>query len=467
MSVTQNWSWIFSMNSSLYNQLRNLIYSKIVPANTITTYDDDVITLNFSTLRTVLTLSTDQQDVIQINAPINGNMQPTGGVQVPFSGTVTALIDLNKVYIQGDGSDDNASGEQGITWTNFLYLESGVISELAIHTGDSTTDATLTSFIQSEIDSYVSSSPHSLGQMSSSNLNPYFVPTYQKFITLTDSSNGSNPRMMQLVMVNNEDPPTADPHNALDQTSSLDFPDGANAVFAFNDYTIYDFMATQMEDSDDNIFDSISVSQNPAVLTAKGDKKSYAFTLSSQISNNAMATKLNMTNAIEANLKYATTFDIENEDDGSQALVINNDLSSSNVGININNPVIISLLTLQATLIALSPLHGVIYTSILMAIEQKIISVINKAAKKLEFEEDVPLQPGTGNVGVSFVDITLNGGVVISANMNVSASNEEVYKTPTLKVNSIGMEAPKTLNEGLKSLSTNLDKLHTELTNEV
>ncbi len=463
MSVTQNWSWIFSMNSSLYNQLRNLMYSKIVPPNTVTTYNGDVITLNFNPVRTTITLLTDQQDTILLSATVNGNIQPENGVQTSFSGTVSAQVDLDKLYIEGDGAQANTSGEPGITWTNYLYLESGVVSELTVDTGDSSTDALLTSFMQSNIDSYVASSPHSLGEMSSANLDPYFVPTYQKFITLTDAGNSSNPRMMQLVMVNSEAPPTADPHEALDSTSTLDFPEGSNAVFAFNDYTVFDFMATNME-ANDSMFTDISVSQNPAVLTAKGKKKSYSIKLTSQIANDSVATTLQMTNAMEANIGYGTTLEIVNESDGTQTLLVTNDLTSSKVGLNEDNAVVISLISVYAVLLALSPLHGIIFYSIMMAIEQRIISLINKAAKKLEFEEDVPIQQTNSKVGITFSDITLEDGVIISANITVSNSDSPEVNSPELKMKQTRVELPSPVNEGLKNLPDHLDTLHDSLT---
>lgn len=474
MSVTQNWSWIFSMDSSLYNQLRTLIYSKIVPTSTVTTYGDDVITLNFNPLRTTLTLSTDQQDVIELTASINGNIQPNSGVQVSFNGTVTALIDLDKVYIKGDGSQANTDGEQGISWTNYLYLETGAVSGLTVDAGDDETNTMLTNFMQSNIETYVANSPHSLGETTSTNLDPYFVPTYQKFITLTDSSNDSNPRVIQLVMVNNEEPPTGDPHEAFEETATLDFPEDANAVFAFNDYTIFGFMATKMEANENNIFSDISVSQDPAVLTAKGKKKDYSLTLTSQIKDDAMSTELKMTNAIKASFTYDTSLAIENEDDGSQTLVVANDLSKSNTGINGDNATVIALQAVYYTLLVLSPLSGIIYYSVMKSIEQRIISMLNRTAGKLEFEDDISLKSGSGNVGVNFKDITMDEGIIISAKVSVSntdSSQAKPLNTSDSKRNKpLGfrqiqndIEVPKNISESFKNLSKNLDNLHDTL----
>lgn len=463
MSVTQNWSWIFSMNSSIYNQLRNLIFSKIVPLSSVTNYEDNVITLNFATLKTTLKLPNNQPDVIQINSPISGNIQPTNGVQVPFSGTVSALIDLTKVYIKGDGSDKNSSGKQGITWTNQLYLEKGVISKLTVSTGDKSTEDTLSSFFESEINSYVASSPNALNEMSAANLNPYFVPTYQKFITLTDDSNYSNPRMIQLVMVNNEEPPTADPHAAFDESTLLDFRKGANSVFAFDDYTLYDFIASTMEDSGKDIFDSISVSKNPAVLSAKATKSNYTFKLSSQIANDTLATKLNLTNAIIANIKYGTSFKIVNEDDGSQTLEINNNLTSSSTDFNLENPAVISILAAAATLTLVSPLHGLICNIMIQNIKAKIVETVYNVAMSGVFEKDVPIKQGDGKVAISFMDITLNEGLIISANISVSNSNSDEIKPLKVRMDSTEIKMPLTIDANIRSLSKILDELHSDL----
>jgi hypothetical protein len=340
-----------------------------------------------------------------------------------------------------------------------LNLAPGVFSAptVALTQGSSTAQSTLTSCFQAQLNAYVASSPNDLGTQTSPNLPQYFAPTYQKLITLT--SDPTDIRVLLLVMVNNDPPPTGDQHSAFESSQLLEIPEGSDSVIAFDDYTLYEYVASQMEASPNgSVFTSINVTQDPAVLTAKFDQGNYSGTLQSQIADDEIQASIDLSNTNNASFDYAMTVTLINNSDGTQSIEIKNDLTKSSVTVNMDNPVVISIMAILATLAVLSPLGGIILLTIVNVIEYYIVAAFLKAAGKLEF--DTTKQLG-GNA--EFQAIILNGGVVLDATF-------PRLPTGTLKSAAQVVHAPlpqtDNLNEGIHYLLRGVRSLHDSLSRD-
>jgi hypothetical protein len=459
MSATLDWSWVFVMDSTLYSQLRNFIFSNIIPT-TIYNIPCDGNTINqlmFSPAQAKVVVETTEVDALTLTSPIQGSITYSSGTQESFKGTLTLTVFLDNLFIAPCPSTVTYAQSDGATWTNCLNLTSAAFSAptVALTQGSSTAQSTLTSCFQEQLDAYVASSPNSLGSNSSPNLPQYFAPTYQKLITLT--SDPTDIRVLLLVMVDNDPPPTGDQHSAFESSQLLEIPANSDSVIAFDDYTLYEYAAQQIEASPNGgVFTSINVSQDPAVFTAKLDAgHSYTGTLQSQINDDEFQTSIDLSNTNNADFSYATTVTLINNSDGTQSIEIKNDLTNSSVTVNMDNPVVISITAALATLAYLSPLHGVILATIVGVIEYYIVTGFLKAAGKLEFDTTKPLG---GNA--EFQAITLNGGVVLYATFpklptGTLQSAAQVVHAP--------LPQPDNLNEGIGYLLEGLESMHDTL----
>jgi hypothetical protein len=328
---------------------------------------------------------------------------------------------------------------------------------VALTSGSSNTQSVLTSFFQEQINDYVASSPNSLGTMTAQNLPQYFAPTYQKLITLTGGPN--DPRVLSLVMVNGDAPPTGDQNSDFENSPLLVIPAGANSVAAFDDYTLYEYVAQQMAASSQSPFDSITVSQDPAVLTATLDKGNFSGTLTSQIANNAIQTSFRLTNSNTANFSYATTVTLINNSDGSQSVEIKNDLTSSSVVVNQDSPVVISVYAIMAMLVLASPLAGAIFWAIVNTIEYYIRQMLTTLAHKLEFDTTKPTKGK-----VELISITLNGGVVLATDVpQIPTDTMTTAVRPLPRIVYASLPQPQTLQEGMRLFGKGVDAMHDNL----
>jgi hypothetical protein len=185
-------------------------------------------------------------------------------------------------------------------------------------------------------------------------------------------------------MVNGAAPPTGDQHSEFENSALLTIPQGANSVAAFDDYTLYEYVALQMEDSSQGSnFSSINVTKDPAVLTATVEEGNWTGTLTSQIANNSFQSSIGLTNVNTANFSYTTTVKLINNSDGSQSIEIQNVLTKSSVSVNSSNPIVISAYAIYATLALLSPLYGIIFWTICQTIEYYIRQALASFAEKL------------------------------------------------------------------------------------
>jgi hypothetical protein len=461
MSATLDWSWVFVMDSSLYSQLRNFIFSNIVPTSiyNIPCDGNTINQLMFSPAQSKVVVETTEVDALTLTSPIQGSITYSNGTQESFKGTVTLTVFLDYLFIAPCPSTATFADADGATWTNCLNLTPAAFSAptVALTQGSSTAQSTLTSCFQDEINDYVASSPNSLGTQSSPNLPQYFAPTYQKFITLT--SDPTDVRVLLLVMVNNDPPPTGDQHSAFESSQLLEIPDGSDSVIAFDDYTLYEYVALQMEASPNgSVFTSINVSQDPAVLTAKFDANNYSGTLQSQINDDEIQTSIGLSNTNNASFAYATTVTLINNSDGTQSIEIKNDLTKSSVTVNMDNPVVISIMAALGTLAYLSPLGGIILLTVVSVIEYYIVQAFLKAAQAAEFDKTKDLG---GNA--EFQAITLDGGVVLYATFpklptDTLKSAAQIVHAP--------LPQPDNLNEGIGYLLRGIESLHDTLSRD-
>ena len=458
------------MTSPLYNQLRNLIYATIVPPNIQNyLYDGYIINLSFQTLTTTLVVDMSQTNTLILTAPFNGNMAPAdgSGIQDSFKGTVTVSVNLDDIWIAPCPSSITFDSAEA-TWNNCLNLQGGAVSApiVTLTTGSTDSAAILTSLFQSSINEYIASSPHSLGTIIAPNLDQYFAPTYQRFITLNDTGNTNDPRVVLLAMVNNAAQPTGDPNSAFEESSVLMVPSGSNSVFAFDDYTLYEFVAQQLQSGDgSNLFTSVTVSQNPAVLTGTISKKSYSGRLTSQIMDNAIVDNIYMTNAFKISLGYMATVKIIDNSDGTQTIEFSNALTASSVQVNWSNAVVISMQAIYASLLLVSPLRGIIFLTIMTTIPIIVTSLVGKGAKKLNFEKEKDItQPAQGNTSLTLQDILLNEGVVVYANVSISSTSTSIGAGFTgIDIIEAPLATPKSLEDALAMASEGMDKLHATL----
>jgi len=461
MSATLDWSWVFVMDPTLYSQLKNYIFSNILPTTiyNVQCNGNTITQLMFNYTQSKVVVETTEVDALTLTSPIQGSITYSSGTQESFKGTVTLTVFLDNLFIAPCPSTVTFADADGATWTNCLNLAPGVFSAptVALTQGSSTAQSTLTSCFQAQLNAYVASSPNDLGTQTSPNLPQYFAPTYQKLITLT--SDPTDIRVLLLVMVNNDPPPTGDQHSAFESSQLLEIPEGSDSVIAFDDYTLYEYVASQMEASPNgSVFTSINVTQDPAVLTAKFDQGNYSGTLQSQIADDEIQASIDLSNTNNASFDYAMTVTLINNSDGTQSIEIKNDLTKSSVTVNMDNPVVISIMAALATLAVLSPLGGIILLTIVNVIEYYIVAAFLKAAGKLEF--DTTKQLG-GNA--EFQAIILNGGVVLDATFprlptGTLKSAAQVVHAP--------LPQPDNLNEGIHYLLRGVRSLHDSLSRD-
>lgn len=463
MSATFDWSWVFVMDQSLYTQLRNTIYSKIVPStiNNVP-YDGYTITqLIFSTLQTTVNVDPNNKDTLIIKAPIKGTLTTNStGNQDSFNGTVTLSVFLDYIFIAPCPGTVSFASDDGATWSNCMNITSASAfsaPSVALTQGSSNTQSVLTSFFQEQINDYVASSPNSLGTMTAQNLPQYFAPTYQQLITLTGGPN--DPRVLLLAMVNGDAPPTGDQNSDFENSPLLVIPTGADSVAAFDDYTLYEYVAQQMEASSKSPFDSITVSQDPAVLTAKLTKDNFSGTLTSQIANNAIQTSFRLTNSNTANFSYATTVTLINNSDGSQSVEIKNDLTNCSITVNQDSPVVITIYAIMGMLVLASPLAGAIFWAIVNTIEYYIRQMLTNLAHKVEFDTTKPTKGK-----VELISITLNGGVVLATDLSqIPTDVTTTAVSPSPQIVYAPLPQPQNLQEALSYFSKGVDAMHDNL----
>ena len=446
------------MSPTLYNSLRSYIFGKIVPTITNVPYiyqgQNYTISCTFATARSSVAVSTTSADTLIITAPISGQVTTAGGNMSSFSGTATLNVFLDNLYIAPCATLASTSDDDGATWSNCLNVTAAAFSApTVVLTQGQSNQGLLQSFFQSGIDAYVASSPNSLGTQTAENLPQYFAPTYQRFITLT--SDPTDLRVVLMCMVDNTPAPSEDPHSAFESTPLLSMPAGSNAVAAFNDYTLYEYVAQQIEGHDSQIAKA-SVSQNPAVLSAtfnidKGPV-SVEGALQSQIvatygSNGAFQNVLSGSFAFDFKFTYYTTVALLENSDGGQTFLIENVEASQNVTVNQDSWVVISVWTLYGFLAAFSPLGGTIFWQIIQVIKNAIINGLLKVGSKLEFDLT---KTATGKV--EFTGVTLNGGVVLSMNISLLSAPQSV-RVDTVPL----LRQPVDLNDGISQLASVLD----------
>ena len=446
------------MSSSLYRQLRNLIFSKIVPStiNNVPYEGDTITQLIFSTLQATVTVDTTQVDTLTLTSPIKGTLTYSDGTQDSFNGTVTLTVFLDNLFIAPCPSTVTYADGDGATWTNCLNVTQSAFSAptVVLKSGSDTTQGVLTNFFQDQISAYVASSPNSLGTHTAQNLPQYFAPTLQKFITLT--SNPDDVRVLLLVMVNNDSPPTGDQHSAFESSELLAIPAGSDSVIAFDDYTLYDYIALQLGDSKfASLFTSIDVSQDPAVLTAKLKKKNYTGTLQSQIADDEFQSTIKLSNANIVTFSYVTTVTLINNADGTQAFELKNDNTKGNVAVNADNPVVISFIAIYAALAVFSPLHGLIFWTVINIIEYYIAQAFLRFGKALQFDKTKETK---GNV--EFQGVTLNGGIVLYVNFPQLPGGGSSAVSGTARVVHASLPEPANLDDGISYFIKGIDSMH-------
>ncbi|WP_299272469.1 hypothetical protein [uncultured Psychroserpens sp.] len=475
-TTTQNWSWVMNMNPTLYNQLRNVIFSNIIPQSISgQEYDGSTIDLNFSTALTNIQVDSTEQDVLLINAPISGNTT-TNGIQSMFKGSVSLKVYLDSLFISPcSGATETNTNTDGASWSNCLSLNADALSApvVTLTTGTSSQGDMLTSWFQSSIDSYVASSPNQLGEATANNLNQYFAPTYIKFITLNWSSTTITPSVLMLVMVNDVPAPTGDQHSAFEASTLLSITAPSNCAIAFDDYTLYQFIASNIKDNDDfgKYINSATATQgtntDPATLIIKASKDTpfscYTGSSETYIADNALKTNLNMSNANNVSFGYSALINLINNEDGSQTFELENDETSSSVTLNTDSPIVISIFSIAAYLaVAFPVLGGVCFLGVWAAINFSIQNTLLKIGKKLEIDETKDVEDSFENenvtVTINYQSVTLDNGVILKANVvvvkNATESAPVQYKIAN---------APKDYDpsaNGIGALINTLDWMH-------
>ncbi len=457
MSVTQNWSTAMVMSPYLYNQMRNMIFSKIVPS-TISNIEFGGVTissLSFKTVQTTITVSTSgpTQGLLLINAPFQGSLIDTNDNTQQFKGSVAINVDLNGVTMKPGPNSSTYLAESGTSWENYLYLTENALSipVVTLTQGSAATLSTLQSFFQTEVENYVESCPHSLGVRTAENLPAYFTPNYQAFTSLANGSNPNDPRVLQLAMVKGDDVPVPIIDNgALDSESLLNLPTGSNGAFAANDFTLLNYMADHLESQ--GKFTSISVTQNPAVLTAKYEKKGTN-TITIQIDDNAFQISIRRSAAFNIEINYALSISVETNADGTQALVFENDLTKCNISVNTTSPIVISAMAIGAMLQLASPLHGMIWMSVMATIQYYVTSMVTKLANKGQFTK----QSKDTNGNIKIESLALDGGMVIYLNVPDINTGTSQFLMPAIVEKSTTQG--QNLEASFRKLLDNMDAL--------
>ncbi len=462
MSCTQGWDYLIATQNyaaAVRALIINVYGSTWVGSATDTPvstpsgtqYVDANWALTFELSKSNLTVSATAANTLDVSVPFYGTFTgPVGitsnpdatsttiAIPVTKPATLTLSIDVNDLVITG-----TVSATTGTTETvEYAYqFQDGAFGNIAVSGLSSDDNAALQLLFQTAL-ADITGTSYDLGSKvydQNPTTKSYIYPSLMNFIT-----NAANNEVVICGMLSGHTAPTGSWQDALDSSGVLSLPAGSNTILAISDTLILNEATVLLEDAiNDNSAGKASVSlsdASPAVLTLSVHTRPENLSLSVSFATTDYLTQvLSISGVYNAGEQWNGAITISDNSDGTQQLTfVNKRVSSSGPTLNESNSQVIAFEATYASLLVLSPLHGVIFLAVAVTIESVLYTVVDKILDGLNsglsvtvsktYNPNKTIDKTVGGVEITTTiaaplqGITFNSGIIITADLSVSTN---------------------------------------------